>query len=1225
MQLYWIEHNIMKAAQETTLRLLLLHIFLLFLLPLEATSSQRIQAEALLKWKNSFTSSPPSLNSWSLTNLNNLCNWTAIVCNRNTKTVSEIHLANFNITAALTQFNFDKFLNITHFNLNGNNFSGPIPSAIGNLTKLTTLDLGNNNLEREVPAEMGKLTELQFLSLYSNNINGTIPFQLDNLKKVQYLLLGSNYLEPADWSKFSGFPVLTFLDLSLNRLDSKFPEFISECRNLTFLDLSENLLMTGQIPEVVFTNLVKLEYLNLTNNQFQGPLPYNFPSLKHLYLGLNNFSGPIPEDIGLLSGLEIFKVLNNSLEGKIPSSIGQLKELQRLDLSLNSLNSSIPSELGSCTNLTILALAVNKLSGELPLSLSKLTNLEKLGLSDNLFTGPILPSLVSNWSKMVSIQFQNNRFSGNIPAEIGLLPKLDYLFLYKNNFTGPIPSEIGNLQAMTSLDLSGNQLSGPIPMEFWSLTNLQSVRLSSNNLSGTIPPEIGNMTSLSLFDVNTNQFEGELPETISLLRKLKWFSVFSNRFSGTIPSDFGKYSPNLTFVGFAWNSFSGELPPGLCSGFSLQNFTVNDNNFTGPLPECLRNCTALIRVRLEENQFTGNITNAFGVHPSLAVIYLSNNKFVGQLSPHWGECRNITDMRMDGNRISGQIPPELGQLRQLQKLNLGSNEFSGKFPVAIGNLSLLFNLSLSRNYLTGVIPRFLGKLTRLEFLDLSDNNFTGVLPVDPGTFEMLTSLNISHNKLSGGIPEEIGNLHLQYLLDLSSNTFSGSLPLNLAKLIKLEILNVSHNQLSGNIPSTFYSMVSLVRIDFSYNNLTGPIPTGGIFQKKLPNNAFIGNSGLYGETEGLTPCTAGPKKSNEKILVGVLVPICGLLLMVTISAVILNFFKKSKVEEFDHPKVSKSFDSIIWGRHGKFTFSEIITATENFDEKYLIGRGGFGSVYKAVLDRGKVAAVKKLNMSVDSSDDIPELNRKSFENEIRTLTEVRHRNVIKLYGFCSWKGCLYLVYEYAERGSLKMVLYGVEGEAEVLGWGTRVKIVQGIAHAISHLHNDCSHPIVHRDITLSNILLDRDFVPHLSDFGIARLLSSNSSNWTAVAGSFGYMAPELAFTMQVTDKCDVYSFGVVALEIMMGRHPGELLTSLSENGELLLKDLLDQRLRSPSSQLAVRVVSLVTMALACASTNPESRPTMEFVAKELSSTRTRTCLSEPFSTVTINKLASFHN
>lgn len=125
------------------------------------------------------------------------------------------------------------------------------------------------------------------------------------------------------------------------------------------------------------------------------------------------------------------------------------------------------------------------------------------------------------------------------------------------------------------------------------------------------------------------------------------------------------------------------------------------------------------------------------------------------------------------------------------------------------------------------------------------------------------------------------------------------------------------------------------------------------------------------------------------------------------------------------------------------------------------------------------------------------------------------------------------------------------------------------------------------------------------------------------------MHVELAFTMRVTDKCDVYSFGVVALEIMMGRHPGELLTSLSvslpENSELLLKDLLDQRLRPPPSQSAAAVASVVTMALACTHTNAESRPTMDFVAKELSSARTQANLSVPFGMITINKLANFQN
>ncbi|KAL6214490.1 hypothetical protein ACLB2K_013924 [Fragaria x ananassa] len=276
----------MKGVQKPPL-LLFLPIFLFSLVSLKGTTSQKVQAEALITWKNSFTSSPPSLNSWSFTNLNNLCNWTAIVCKRNTKIVSEIHLANFNLTGALTQFNFDKFLNLSHFNLNGNNFTGVIPSAIGNLTSLTTLDLGNNFFAQEVPVEMGKLTQVEYFSLYNNSFSGAIPYQLDNLKKVQYLLLGHNNLDNPDWSKFSGFPLLTYLDLYHNNLDSEFPEFISECRNLTFLDLAENLL-SGQVPKLVVTNLVKLEYLNLTLNLFQGPMPYNIPKLKHLHLGHNN-------------------------------------------------------------------------------------------------------------------------------------------------------------------------------------------------------------------------------------------------------------------------------------------------------------------------------------------------------------------------------------------------------------------------------------------------------------------------------------------------------------------------------------------------------------------------------------------------------------------------------------------------------------------------------------------------------------------------------------------------------------------------------------------------------------------------------------------------------------------------------------------------------------------------------------------------------------------------
>ncbi|KAL6271353.1 hypothetical protein ACE6H2_028264 [Prunus campanulata] len=171
------------SGQKPTYLLLLFHIFLLALLPLKAISSPKTQAEALVSWKNTFASAPPSLSSWSLTNLDSLCNWTAILCDHSSKEVSQIDLSNFNISATLTHFNFTPFLNLTQFNLNGNNFTGPVPSAIGRLSKLTTLDLGNNLFSQEIPVQIGMLTELQYLSFFNNNLTGVIPYQLSNLQK----------------------------------------------------------------------------------------------------------------------------------------------------------------------------------------------------------------------------------------------------------------------------------------------------------------------------------------------------------------------------------------------------------------------------------------------------------------------------------------------------------------------------------------------------------------------------------------------------------------------------------------------------------------------------------------------------------------------------------------------------------------------------------------------------------------------------------------------------------------------------------------------------------------------------------------------------------------------------------------------------------------------------------------------------------------------------------
>ncbi|CAM8974613.1 unnamed protein product [Rhodiola kirilowii] len=189
---------------------------------------------------------------------------------------------------------------------------------------------------------------------------------------------------------------------------------------------------------------------------------------------------------------------------------------------------------------------------------------------------------------------------------------------------------------------------------------------------------------------------------------------------------------------------------------------------------------------------------------------------------------------------------------------------------------------------------------------------------------------------------------------------------------------------------------------------------------------------------------------------------------------------------------------------------------------------------------------------------------KDLFNEIRALTEIRHRNIVKLYGYCSHPRHSFLVYEYVERGSLAVIL-STEGKARELDWIKRLRIIKGVAYALSYMHHDCIPPIVHRDISSGNILLDSDFEVRIADFGTAKLLNLDSLNLTELAGTYGYIAPELAYTMKATTKCDVYSFGVLTLELIMGKHPGDLLSSLSTLTllpDVVLSEILDRALSS---------------------------------------------------------------
>ncbi|XP_039119109.1 MDIS1-interacting receptor like kinase 2-like [Dioscorea cayenensis subsp. rotundata] len=187
-----------------------------------------------------------------------------------------------------------------------------------------------------------------------------------------------------------------------------------------------------------------------------------------------------------------------------------------------------------------------------------------------------------------------------------------------------------------------------------------------------------------------------------------------------------------------------------------------------------------------------------------------------------------------------------------------------------------------------------------------------------------------------------------------------------------------------------------------------------------------------------------------------------------------------------------------------------------------------------------------------------------------------------------------------ERGTLGATLRSEE-RAMDLDWIKRVSIIQDIAQALSYLHHDCAPPIIHRDITSNNILLDEEYKACVSDFGISRLLKPNSSHWSLLAGTYGYMAPELAYVMEVTEKCEVYSFGIVALEVIHGTHPGDLLSNFSSS--MLVKDILDPRLPLHIADQVItnQVLSVILVAMQCINNDPQARPTMQQVSQMLSS------------------------
>ncbi|XP_010437970.1 PREDICTED: probable receptor-like protein kinase At1g80640 [Camelina sativa] len=242
------------------------------------------------------------------------------------------------------------------------------------------------------------------------------------------------------------------------------------------------------------------------------------------------------------------------------------------------------------------------------------------------------------------------------------------------------------------------------------------------------------------------------------------------------------------------------------------------------------------------------------------------------------------------------------------------------------------------------------------------------------------------------------------------------------------------------------------------------------------------------------------------------------------------------------PKTTKNSDGesgISLSKKGfvqSFDYKTLEKATGGFKESNLVGRGGFGYVYKASLGNNTLAAVKKI-------ENVSQEAKREFQNEVDFLSKIHHPNIISLLGYGSEISSSFIVYELMQNGSLDAQLHG-PSRGSALTWHMRMKIALDTARAVEYLHERCRPPVIHRDLKSSNILLDSSFNAKISDFGLAVMVGAHGKNNIKLSGTLGYVAPEYLLDGKLTDKSDVYAFGVVLLELLLGRRPVEKLSSV---------------------------------------------------------------------------------
>ncbi|KAE9614977.1 hypothetical protein Lal_00048377 [Lupinus albus] len=687
-----------------------------------------------------------------------------------------------------------------------------------------------------------------------------------------------------------------------------------------------------------------------------------------------------------------------------------------------------------------------------------------------------------------------------------------------------------------------------------------------------------------------------------------------------------------------WKGLKGHITNRIGQLQGLRKLSLHDNQIGGSIPTALGLLPNLRGVQLFNNMFTGSIPSSLGFCPLLQSLDLSNNLLTGTIPHSLGNSTKLYWLNLSFNSLSGSLPSSLTHSASITVLSLQHNNLSGSIPNSWGGIQLR-EVSLSHNQFRGAIPNEIGRLSRLKTIDFSNNALNGSLPATLSNLSLLTLLNVENNHLGNQIPEALGRLHNLSVLILSRNQFISHVPQSIGNISTLTQLDLSLNNLSGEIPVSFDNLSSMNFFNVSYNNLSGPVPT--LLAKKFNSSSFLGNIQLCGYSPS-TPCPSENPSEGQGIIVppaeklkhqhhkklgtkDIILIAAGVLLAVLITLCCILIFCLSRRRSTSNaesgqatgraaatstqkgvPPAAGEVEAGGDDNGGKlvhfdgplaFTANDLLCATAE-----IMGKSTYGTVYKATLEDGSQAAVKRLREKITKG-------QREFESEVSIIGRIRHPNLLALRAYyLGPKGEKLLVFDYMPKGSLASFLHAGGSETNI-DWPTRMKIAQDIARGLFYLH---SHEnIVHGNLTSSNVLLDESTNAKIADFGLSRLMTTAAnSNVIATAGALGYRAPELSKLKKANTKTDVYSLGVILLELLTGKPPGEALNGVdlpqwvaSIVKEEWTNEVFDAELMRDASTNGDELLNMLKLALHCVDPSPSTRPEAHQVLQQLEEIR----------------------